>query len=88
MHLPKCGHACDDYLCQVCGTIHCEICDGNRPVWTQIPDKKFEGNICPDCQNKMRTPEPMSLYEYCRRESGHSNPSQIRNCMNRHYGVG
>ena len=64
----------DNYLCQFCGQIKCGKCSPSR--WVQ-----GKGIQCCDCQ------PPMSLYEYCRQESGLEG-QQLRDYINRHYGHG
>lgn len=84
-------HHVDTYLCQVCGKIHCEMCDGANSTWTQIPraDKGVKGNICPSCMKAgLQTDPPIGLFEHCRRESGLTNHVEITRYMNRHYGFG
>lgn len=53
-HFCKNGHICGDYICQVCVKIHCPQCDKEDSIWEMIPGKGFKGNICPDCQKKMK----------------------------------
>lgn len=50
---PNPNHPCDTYLCQVCLTVHCEMCDKAKSKWMKIPGKQREGNVCPECQKKM-----------------------------------
>jgi hypothetical protein len=79
-------HPCGDYICQVCATIHCEMCDGKKSYWMKIPNKSFRGNVCPKCVERLEA--PISLFEHCRKESGLTDPDSINRYMQRHYGHG
>lgn len=46
-------HNCDNYLCQICLRIKCEMCDGQHSTWMKIPGQQFSGNVCPDCKKQM-----------------------------------
>lgn len=78
-------HHCDTYVCQVCGRICCEMCDGKRSVWGET-GRGIKGNICPNCQKPVAP--PISLFEHCKKESGLTSVSDINRYMNRHYGHG
>jgi len=96
-HFCKCG--ADTYICQKCGKVFCS--KDYPPEWrADITENKSAGNVCPECVTdfenfkqgfitariSFKNGESISLYEYCRRESGLSDAVKIREYINRHYG--
>jgi hypothetical protein len=65
-----------------------------------ITGRPSAGNVCPECVKAhearkivgrpviTETDRPMNLFDYCRQESGLTEPEAIRRYMNRHYGHG
>lgn len=72
----------------------CQVCGGDfdsalvKMTWrTDITNNPRAGNVCESCV-KAHDNRPMGLFEYCKKESGLSDPEAIRRYMNRHYGHG
>jgi len=87
-HFSSCCPGADTYICQKCGKIFCSKCQSSQ--WRpDITGHESVGNICPNClKNFYEGHQEVTLFDWCKQESGLTDVNQINQYINRYYGHG